>query len=381
MVPYFSADVLGGQYFYDGNSGSLSANADVTASAAIDSGDWLLVPIYEGRYQSTQQVLDLVGGGTMFNQMMSHRLSLSGIYEFAYGWTVKPEAGYKLYYLNETRDEKWGTGLFDYRRFNTAVTVEHVYKAPFSVRFTADAYWLSFPNYTSLESQTGSDMQRELAGKDVINSRNLAFTAGMNGRLDRFLWDASAGYARQGFPSQHVVNSMGLFNTDTRADNLGTVNGTLKYPVKLSPVSVFTPGINVTGIYNNSNQNSYDATNAKYIPGFYNYGKLRAGIDADYRRIVPEYKDKYLVLNLGFSYGRTSYGSRLVQDAAGSYGSDSVYLNEYVGRLFGSYPIAQKFDVIGSIMYGKQTSNMGYEKVFAYNFNIFTYLAGVKYEF
>ncbi|MDD4003623.1 MAG: hypothetical protein PHW69_00275 [Elusimicrobiaceae bacterium] len=380
-VPYFSADVLGGQYFYDGNSGSLSANADVTASVGLDAGSWFLTPIYEGRYQSTQQVYDIVGGGTMFNQMMSHRLSLSAIYEFAYGWTVKPEAGYKIYYLNETRDEKWGTGLFDYRRTNTAVTVEHIYADPFSVRFEADLYWLKFPNYTSLESQVGGDMARELAGKDVINSSNLAFTASINGRLNMFLWDAALGYTRQSFGSQHVVNELGLFDSATRNDNLVSGRATLKYPVKLSPSSIVIPGLSLTCAHNGSNQNSYDATSAKFVPEFYNYSKARVGADAEYRRLVPEYKNKYLAVDFGLSYGRTSYPSRPVQNSAGAYGTDNIYLNEYVWRLSGSYPVSQKVDVVASVMYGNQTSNMSYEKLYVYNFNIFTYLAGVKYEF
>ncbi|MFA6583726.1 MAG: hypothetical protein WCS77_05455 [Elusimicrobiaceae bacterium] len=381
VVPYLRADLLGGQYFYNGKSGSMSANGDLTGSLSFDLGNWMIVPIYEGVYQTTQQVFDLTGGGTLFSQMMSHRVSVEGVYEFAYGWLFKPEAGYKYYFLNETTDESWGTGLFDYRRINGSLTVEHTYSDPFSLRFTLDAYSLKFPNYQSLESQIGGGMARELNGTDVINSNNLAFTAAMNGRAGRFLWDGSVSGTRAYFDNQHVINAQGQFNSPTRVDNVFAGSVVLKMPVQVSGKSILSPGVNFGVNYNDSNQNDYDATQSKFVPSYYDYVKFNGGADINYRSLVPGYDNKFMSLTAGFYYGRTNYRSRLVQSAAGVYSSDTVYLNEYIVRANGSYPIGKQFDLVSSIVYGNQTSNMQYEKLYAYNFNIFTYLFGVRYEF
>ncbi len=78
-VPMYNFSMQGGQYFFTGSKTNLNANmaANVTPAVKLDNG-WTLLPIYNGIYRGTKGVNDSVGAGTLFQQMMSHRVSISG---------------------------------------------------------------------------------------------------------------------------------------------------------------------------------------------------------------------------------------------------------------------------------------------------------------
>src|SRR3989339_282585 len=105
VTPYFNASFLGGQYFFSGQEGALSGNASALASASVKmSRELTLIPLYSGRYQGTKQVTDLVGGGTLFQERMDHKVAVRGIYSISPKLRIKPEAEFKWDLLKETKD-------------------------------------------------------------------------------------------------------------------------------------------------------------------------------------------------------------------------------------------------------------------------------------
>ena len=57
VKPVMNAQVLGGQYYYNGSESSLGALATLVASPYTKFNDqWSLVPLYSGTYQGTKQV-------------------------------------------------------------------------------------------------------------------------------------------------------------------------------------------------------------------------------------------------------------------------------------------------------------------------------------
>ena len=57
VKPVVNAQVLGGQYYYNGTDSDLGALASLAASPYIKFNDrWSLVPLYSGSYQGTKQV-------------------------------------------------------------------------------------------------------------------------------------------------------------------------------------------------------------------------------------------------------------------------------------------------------------------------------------
>jgi hypothetical protein len=117
ITPYYNASLMGGQYFYETNQGALAGNASLLATASMKfSSDFTLIPLYSGRYQGAKQVQDLAGGGTLFQALMDHMVSVKGVYSATPLLKIKPELAIKREYLKETRNEAWGDGLFDYMR-------------------------------------------------------------------------------------------------------------------------------------------------------------------------------------------------------------------------------------------------------------------------
>ena len=79
VKPVVNAEVYGGQYFYNGAESALGLVSSLVASPYTKFNDkWSLVPLYSGNYQGTQQVQDLVGGGTLFQDSQEHNVSLKG---------------------------------------------------------------------------------------------------------------------------------------------------------------------------------------------------------------------------------------------------------------------------------------------------------------
>src|SRR6266513_1896764 len=112
VKPVVNAELLGGQYYYNGSGSSFGGFSSLVASPFMKFNEkWSLVPLYSGSYQGTKQVQDLVGGGTLFQDSQSHNLSLKGIRAFDNGLRLKAVTGYGFELLRETKDEGWGQGL------------------------------------------------------------------------------------------------------------------------------------------------------------------------------------------------------------------------------------------------------------------------------
>ncbi len=392
VVPYFNASLLGGQYFFGGQEGSLSGNADLLTSASIKlSPNFTLIPLYNGKYQGTKQVTDLVGGGTLYQERMDHRVAFRGVYSASPKFRIKPELGFKWQLLKETRDEKWGKGLFDYQKPGFSLEGEYLYKDPFSVRISYDLYYIRFLNYTSLESQIGEtdgSLAREMAGADVLNSFNHGLSILANREFPwRSVADVSLGFTYRSFGDQHIVNDSGLLESGTRKDTVGIFYfGWCLLPRKIPGGVELIPGMGFTFAMNRSDQNSYDAQATTYLDKYYDYDKFRLGTNLSAQfplgaEDAQAESESSWGMRFGFGWTRTNYAQRPVQDASGLYQSDKIYLNEFTAGGSASYPIAPNFRWTASIQYGKQTSNMDYEKLYKYNFNVFTYLLGFSYEY
>ena len=128
IVPVFNATLMGGQYIFRGDRSNLGLNAAVLAAPVLrKSEQWSFVPIYAGNYQGTKGVNDGVAAGTLFQQEMDHRVSMTAIDSLpGTNWKLKPSASYKREFLEETKDETWGHGLFDYEKIGLGAEAENI---------------------------------------------------------------------------------------------------------------------------------------------------------------------------------------------------------------------------------------------------------------
>ena len=394
FLPFLAVQFNGGQHFFQSEKGNLSGNLNVLASMVVKHeklGRWTIVPVLSSQYQGTKQVTDLVGGGTLFQERMAHSVAVRGVYQLSPKWKLKPGVGYKWEFLNETRDESWGDGLFDYRRPGFSLEGEYTYKDPFSFRLGYDYYHIGFVNFVSLESiikdSQGNSMARELAGSSVLDSSNHSFSFG--GTVQgpwRSYAEGNLATTFRLFPDQHVVNKTGDYRNTTRNDISNQLSVAWRVPREISGSWKAVGGVRMAAGYNRSNQNSYDAQRLKFLKNYYDTTSVRAGVDLNLYHKLPGRQtggkeDRPLEFSLSATLGRVGYLGRLAQDASGLYLGDTIYQNEAVLSLGASYPIAPHFVWTTQFGYGSQTSNQNFERLYKYNFTTTNYRFGFGYEF
>ena len=392
VSPVLNGSLSGGQYFFKKQKGSFSGNAAMTAAVLLKFNEkWSLLPTYSGSYQGTKGVDDGVGAGTLFQQQMDHRLSMTGLRRLQEtSWTLKPSVSYKREFLKETRDETWGKGLFDYEKTALGLEAENAYQAPFTYRLALDVYRVRFPNYESLESKSGVDplgnpLGRELASKRVLDTYNYQLTASGSRPYPyddpRYIFQGSYSVLYQDFLDQRLVNLRGQFDASGRKDILQTLSGSIGRPLKIrfaGEEARLDVSFGLNAGYCRSNQNTYDAVFSRYVPDAYSYWSLGAGpaVALAWGNVKQPSR-----LSGSFRWSRQSYLGRLVQDGDGVYGPAKQRQDRYVLSFGYGYPIAPNLTLTARTSFLWAASNQKYEKTYSYTYRTINYLLGLNYEY
>lgn len=386
VSPIYGLQVLGGQYFFGGDRGTLSGNVSgVVAPAMKFNDEWALLPSLNSSYQGTKTVVDLVGAGTLFQEQMDHRLAARAVYTPGGGqWRLKPSLSYKYQLLKETKDEDWGEGLFDYRKWSAGLDAEYVYHDPFSLHAGVDYFETSFPNYTSLESQAatqfqGQSLARELVGDFILDTQNASLSIGGDGPIyERLILDGNAVATYQHFPNQHVVDGAGQLTPLLREDLATTVTLGARMPRELNSDLRTLGGLDLGLSYTTSNQNNYDARQARFFPLYYNYGELR--VSPSFKLLIGPPREA-VVLGLSATWWHRRYPYRVIQDEAGAYLDQKLRTDNSMISASLTYPMAKHFSLLFNFQYGKTISNQRYESFYSYNYSVTNYLFGFSYDY
>lgn len=385
VEPAVRVQVMGGQYFFSGDRGSLSGNAGFAVLPAVGLSERVRIfPLLSSSYQGTKQALDLVGTGTLFQEQMEHRAAVRAVIGGPRSrWRLRPSLGYVYELYRETRDERWGGGLFDNWRLSSGAEVEYVYREPFSLRGGVDYFYTAFPNYVSLESQAGADpfgapLARELAGRRALNHHGLGLSAAGTLPAGRFALDGALRLQRATFPEQRLVDASGALGEASREDYLTRATLALRMPGELNTDRRLLGRVELSGAYNSSNQGSYDARRGAYQPKYYNWGELKAGVGCD--AVVGDLRQP-IVWSGNLSWWRRSYPHRRPQDATGLYRDGGLAQHTWLLSTSVKVPMDSRFSVVGSLQHGRATSNQDYEQAYAYNYTVSNYLVGVQYEY
>lgn len=383
ISPLYGVQMLGGQYFFAGEKGSLSGNVSGMVAPAVKINEqWALLPALNSSYQGTKQVVDLVGAGTLFQEQMDHRAGLKAVYAPQDSlWRIKPSGSFKYELLKETKDEKWGNGLFDYQKWDLGLESEYIYKDPFSVRAGFDYYQVAFTNYTTLESQAAqnfSGLSRELVGDRILDTKNYALFLGMDAALGRLVVEGNAAATYRKFPKQHIVDGTGNLTSPFREDFVTTFGGAARLPSDIRGGLRLLSSWEVGYSYNSSNQNSFDAQRTQYLPYYYNYGEFRVG--PSFKLLIGSAKEP-VVFGLAGNWWYRRYPYRPIQDSAGAYQSAATHTSNWMGSASLNYPMAPHFSLIFNFQYGRALSNQNFEQSYKYNYTATNYLFGFGYSY
>ncbi|MBI5239356.1 MAG: hypothetical protein HY926_02705 [Elusimicrobia bacterium] len=385
----FKAQVLGGQYFFSGQKSDLAGNASVLAAPALKFGEeFALLPVAQASYQGAKRIVDLAGAGTLFQEQMDYRAAARAVWAPRDSpWRLKPSFTYKYELLKETKDEDWGGGLFDYQKWSFGTEAEYVWREPFSWRLGVDYYEVSFPNYTSLESQAalqfqGQSLARELVGDHVLDTQNVGVSLALDGPLhERVTWEGSAAVTYRRFPRQRVVDSVGGLTGDSRQDVYTAARLAARMPAELNRDLRVLGALELGFAYNASDQNSYDAAGVRYTPYYYNYGEWRLEPSLKFLAGPQGPGTRPMVLELTGSWWRRRYPYRTAQDAAGAYGNGGLHTAGWSVGANLSYPMLRRWSLVLDARLARTSSNQDFEQFYRYNYSSANYLFGVSYEY
>jgi len=327
-----------------------------------------LLPGYYATYRGSKSVYELIGGGTLYQDMMSHNITLRLINKISPRTKFKVRAGYLLNYFRETKDEDWGEGLFDYSKLTGGIEIEK--KTAFFEKFilSLDILKVTFPEYASLASeQYGKEVY---PGENILDFSGIMLYARILKRLgEKSILSMNATFTMKDFPEQNIILKDASFSLDKRKDRTTYINTVFSKSLS----SIFSLGISASGIINRSNQNHYDAAEYKFVERFYDYNSYSCG---------PVFSvGKKLRFDINYQYGIKNYKGRLAQDKDGNYTDDKVKNTSNYASLTITYPVRKNLKLKISGNYYSQSSNQDYEAVYEYNYNTSSFEAGVVYEF
>jgi hypothetical protein len=378
-VPVFDTTLLLGQLYENGSASSWEGNASLQATPAVKFNEqWGLIPTYAFNYQGTKSVTDLGSGGQLFQDSMSHALLVKGIWKRG-DLKLKPHAGYRWEFLRETTDEKWGKGLFDYRKPSAGLDAEYGFAEGWTGSAGFDWYQIRFPNYSSLESGVvAQGLGRAEAEPRTLDSNNLSWTAG--GSFPTPLPDVKGNltlnWTARSYGQQHLVAASSDLTAGTRADQIKSVSGALSWGRKIS--DDFGLFLNLQGAWTrvDSNQNNYDASVNLFLPNYYSYEER--SIQPRATAVLGPRHVEFAVAYLN-SYRR--YVSRPAQDAGGAYLGDPQYIEQdnFVFDL--AVPIDKHWKAVATASMASASSNQQYQLFFKTNYTLQSYLLGVSYSY
>lgn len=384
-APVGGITVLGGVHSFAGERGSLSGNADASFSPAMRLNErWSLLPSARAEYEGTRRVADVLGAATPAQERFEGRLGIRAVWsDPSSRWRFKPSVAYGREMLKETRDEAWGTGLYDQMRWTTGAEVELLTVAPHSLRLAVDWFQASYPNYTTLESQavfqfSGQPLARELVGDRVLDRTGWQFRLGGDAPLGaRAAAEASLLGVWSRFPSQPIVDEAGQLSGRARQDFLTGAALTLRMPHDWNADLRARAGLELGVNANTSDQNGYDATRGRFLPGFYDYVEWRVAPAASVV-IGPPRRPVTVQLKLGRR--QRHYMRRPPQGETGAYGPGSLTTIEWTFGASLDYPMARRLSLLFSVERASVSSNQRFQRYYRYAYEAATALAGLRWD-
>jgi hypothetical protein len=379
FVPVFNGAFLFGQVLENGRSTSWNGNANLHFTPAVKfSETWGLIPTYAFAYQGTKSVADLGSGGQLFQDSMSHSLRAKGVWRRG-NLKLKPQAGYRWEFLRETNDEKWGRGLFDYRKPSLGLEAEYAASEKVTLGASADWYLIQFPNYRSLESSVQSlGLGREQASARTLDSRNFSWTgtAAFPFAIPGVKTRVAVNLTNRRYPEQNVVLPTGSLSSERRGDELKSVSAAIGRGFRLGEEAGVYLDLQGSWTRLDSTQNHFDAESARFTGDYYSYEEQsiqpRAAFTLGKRKVE---------LSIAFLNTRREYLSRRAQNAAGTYLDDAMIINQDNFLFDLAVPVGRGFKVLVNSTIATARSNQRYEKFFKTNYTLQSHMIGFSYSY
>lgn len=389
---FLDAELLGGQFFYREASSSFGGLARFDGGYAHEMSEhWAAFANYQGGYKGFKDVNDLVGGGTLFQQSMDHRVSLKVERKIGERLALKPRLAYSKEFFRETNDEKWGRGLYDFDRMGMGLVADYRLggeERPALLSVGYNFFFTAYPNYKTLFSKFGAETASvSLGGQSNPGSRTLdtlshQFNVDLNKEFSK-RWNAWSSYnfALRSFSDQFIIDSQARYLSDKRLDQSHSVDADVGYkPRRIFEVfqarlrTAWNLGYRFE--WSTSNQNHFDTDPAilTFVPSYYDYMENSVS-----PRVQAVLLPLNLTLSLGYHLAIRNYLDRLAQDSDGQYQGAKLDQTNHLVSLGVSLPIVKSLLFKTSFQWRLSRANTAYEKTYRYNYGSAQYFAGIAY--
>jgi len=374
----------------------LSGAADAAGSFMMNT-DFLphlwLVPTITLNYSSTAQPLNIDDDRFLFSQWLDAYLSAGFNYEFSDSWQARARYFYRKDFSQQTKDEVFGKGLYDYSDNGFYLENVNMLDIPdMETEMTIGFKYTEkkFPNYKTLLS---SDEVQALQGgvtdpntytkeKDNLN---YSFYIAQDVKLGESGWFVNLSYTYDYMPynEQKVIDSDGSLTSERRIDRFSTIN--IAVPYYAQDNSGFEIAYDLT--IKTTNQNYYDqlgttdALDDKFINNYYNYYEHTLGFRINYDfpgLIISNNSTKF---GLSFDVNLVTYSTRFAKDSEGLYKTVLQKDNNYTLSMDFRQDITEWWNVYLSPSFTKYASNMDWEAFGIYNYTYLTISLGTGITF
>jgi|GEM_PF-2410560 len=372
-----SAGMAGSCLSYrDTSSRGIGADIYLDFTPALRITDEIdILPRFTLRYQGSRRLAELIGGGSLFQQAIDGNASVKYIQRIAEDLKIKLSGGFNKEWLQETKDEPWGLGLYDYNKSGAGIEIEKG-----GLRTGYNFYIMRFPNYWTLAS-AAETFGLETTGKYVLDyNANEIYFSGRDMASEEIMYKYGYTYTRLDYPEQKLINQNAEYISLNRYDNIHNVMFGLTrfFQEKLLDSTSFKPSLSLSYslTYNQSNQNHYDVEKFQYIPNFYDYLQHKLSLSCNLHFFPSE-----MDMIFQYVYSNRVYLFRPAQDADGNYGVDMMNLQSSYITGYINYPVWDYCSIFCSIVFDFSASNNKYEKVYVYNYTGISYLAGLSFKY
>ena len=335
-------DLFGGQYFFESQSGAVNGYGlfDMQLAKSYSSSSGFFISA-RSAYTGFKQVNELAGGGTLFQQSLDSSLGFKWIKRYEGGFSLKPRVGIKNQLFRETKDEKWGKGLYDFTRYEGGLTLERKTRlglsTPWIYQLSWDAYYTRYTRFKSLASQYGQELAAPNPGSRTLDTLTHQFSWDNEFDLPNFVKaDLFFALSMIDYQDQKVINSEGRYLSSKRSDAYQALNFGLSKRYndidilgRIRPVLGISFGL--SNLISNQSHLDTDPAHLKFIRAYYDYWETRAAPNAQFTFIGSG-----LITRLGYEFAMRRYSGRLEQKSDGAYTS----------KLLGQYSSSFSFEAV-----------------------------------
>lgn len=378
------AELLGGYSKVEGSSGT---------GSTIDN--WLFAPtwkvndntywinVYNGFYNHSAQVVAQEEGGRGTETTQGHSLATSFKYEINDTWSLRPLFFVDWIFVNETEDESFGEGLYDYRDIGggleSAWILQQTETQMDDVRLGFRFLDREYPNYRSLLSlfnPNGSieTNEKDLSGYKVNLSRDVR-------SKENWSWGLEGIFFYKDYTDKKTINFNGIRTGDGREDTVEYLNVYVSHP--LSGGWFFR--LDGQAAFNQSNLDFYDTHNTgtfaddDFISDYYDYTSLTVKPTFTYVRGLGE--ERNFIFTADYAFNALLYSGRRAQNTAGVYSSEEEEDFKHTVSAKTNYPLTKN---VSWVVYGSYTvaeSNQDFENFYLYTYDLWTAVTGISLKF